>query len=153
VWDAWVEISTEIATKLGIVGGYVVKLTSPHGAIEVPAYVSPSLHPGAVAVPIGHRYAPYQVPKYVKAPGAPLNPVALLSGAPDAASGSPSFLGVRVTLAKTGARRPLAIVQATHDQDHRELARHVDLATAREQALRGKGDKPHEMVSMYPPQQ
>lgn len=153
VWDAWVEISTETATKLGIVKGDVVRLTSPHGAIEVPAYVSPSLHPGAVAVPIGHRYAPYQVPRYVKAPGTPMNPVALLSGAPDPASGGPAFLGVRVTLAKTGARRPLAIVQATHDQDDRELARHVDLAAAREQALRGKAEKPHEMISMYAPQQ
>jgi molybdopterin-containing oxidoreductase family iron-sulfur binding subunit len=153
VWDAWVEISTETAAKLGIAQGDVVKLTSPHGAIEVPAYVSPSLHPGAVAVPIGHRYAPYQVPRYVRAAGAPMNPMALLAGAPDATSGAPGFLGVRVTLAKTGARRPLAILQATHDQDHRELARHVDLATAREQALRGKTDKPHEMISMYPPQE
>jgi molybdopterin-containing oxidoreductase family iron-sulfur binding subunit len=79
--------------------------------------------------------------------------MALLPGEADAASGAPTFLGVRVTLAKTGARRPLAILQATHDQDDRELTRHVDLRTAREQALRGKSEKPHEMVSMYPPQQ
>ena len=152
-WDAWVEIPTETAARLGIARGDVVKITSPHGAIELPAYVSDSLHPGAVAVPIGHRYAPYQVPRYVRDPGSPLNPVALLSGQPDPASGGPTYLGVRVTLAKTGARRPLAVLQATHDQDHRELTRHVDLRTAREEALRGKSDKPHEMVSMYPPQQ
>jgi molybdopterin-containing oxidoreductase family iron-sulfur binding subunit len=150
VWDAWVEISGETASKLGIAQGDVVKVTSPHGAIEVPAYVSPTIHPGAVAVPIGHRYAPYQVPRYVRAPGGSLNPVALLPGSPDAAGGT---LGVRVTLAKTGARRPLAILQATHDQDDRELTRHVDLRAAREQALRGKTEKPHEAVSMYSPQQ
>ena len=152
-WDAWVEIPTETAARLGIARGDVVKITSPHGAIELPAYVSDSLHPGAVAIPIGHRYAPYQVPRYVRDPGSPLNPVALLSGQPDPASGGPTYLGVRVTLAKTGARRPLAVLQATHDQDHRELTRHVDLRTAREEALRGKSDKSHEMVSMYPPQQ
>jgi molybdopterin-containing oxidoreductase family iron-sulfur binding subunit len=152
VWDAWVEVSTETAATFGITAGDVIRLTSPHGAIEVPAYVSASLHPGVVAVPIGHRYAPYQVPKYVRAASTSMNPMALLAGTPDQASGGPLFLGVRVTLAKTGARRPLAILQATHDQDHRELVRHVDLRAAREEALRGKSDKPHEMVSMYEPQ-
>ena len=36
VWDPWVEINTETATKLGIRQGDVVTVTSPHGAIEVP---------------------------------------------------------------------------------------------------------------------
>ena len=53
-----------------------------------------------------------------------------------------------MTLARTGARRPLAILQATHDQDHRELAQHVDLRAAREQALRGRAGR-HETISMY----
>jgi len=36
------------------------------------------------------------------------------------------------------------VLQATHDQDHRELAQHVDLGAAREQALRGRGpEEPH----------
>jgi molybdopterin-containing oxidoreductase family iron-sulfur binding subunit len=58
------------------------------------------------------------------------------------------YLGVRVTLTRTGTRRPLAVLQATFDQDHRELARHVDLTAAREQALRGKSDA-HETLTMY----
>jgi molybdopterin-containing oxidoreductase family iron-sulfur binding subunit len=57
-----------------------------------------------------------------------------------------------VTLAKTGARRPLAILQATHDQDDRELARHVDLKTARAEALKGKPGV-HELPTMYTGQQ
>jgi Fe-S-cluster-containing dehydrogenase component len=105
-----------------------------------------------VAIPIGHRYAAYHLrQKYVAAAPTGMNPVALLGGAADTASGAAAYLGVRVTLTKTGARRPLAILQATHDQDHREIAQHVDLRTAREEALRGKA-KPHEFVSMYPPQ-
>jgi anaerobic selenocysteine-containing dehydrogenase/Fe-S-cluster-containing dehydrogenase component len=138
VWDAWAEINTDTAARLGIRQGDVVKLASPHGAIEVPAYLSPTIHPAAVAVPIGHHFAPYHLQrKYVPAQGGPSNPMALLPGAPDAASGGPAFLSVKVTVAKTGARRPLAILQATHDQDQRELARHVDLATARKEALAG----------------
>lgn len=149
VWDAWVEIATETAAKLGIAQGDVVRVSSPHGAIELPAYVSPTLHPQAVAIPIGHRYASYHVPRYVAASPGGANPMALLGPAADPASGGAAFLSVRVTLAKTGTRRPLAVLQATHDQHGRELAQHVDLRAAREQALRGKhGEETH--VSMYP---
>jgi anaerobic selenocysteine-containing dehydrogenase/Fe-S-cluster-containing dehydrogenase component len=147
-WDAWVELAEETAKSLGVTRGDVLRVASPYGAIELPAYPRPGLHPKAVAIPIGHRYARYHVPRYVGAPASSQNPVALLSGAPDPASGGVQYLGVRVTLTRTGARRPLAVLQATFDQDHRELARHVDLAAAREQALRGKSE-PHEMLTMY----
>jgi molybdopterin-containing oxidoreductase family iron-sulfur binding subunit len=146
VWDAWVEVPAEAASRLGIVQGDVVRVSSPHGAIELPAYVSPTIEPRSVAIPIGHRYAPFHLAPgkhgsrpYIAPPPSSMNPVALLAGGPDVASGGLAYLGVRVTLAKTGARRLLAVLQATHDQDDRELARHVVLKTAREQALRGKG--------------
>src|SRR2546422_644911 len=151
VWDPWVEIAAETAAKLGIAGGDVVRLTSPHGSIELPAYVSPTLHPRAVAVPVGHRYAPYHVPRYVPAPSGPKSPVAMLGAAAESGSGGPAYFGVRVTVARTGARQPLAILQATHDQEGRELAQAVDLRAAREQELRGRED--HEAhLSMYPDQ-
>src|SRR5256886_12067767 len=127
VWGPWVEIAVETATKLGIAQGDVVRLTSPYGSIELPAYVSPTLHPRAVAVPIGHRYAPYHTPRYVTAPAGSRNPVALLGAAAESASGGPAYLGVRVRLAKTGTRRPPAILQATHDHQGRELAQHADM--------------------------
>src|SRR5262249_12725692 len=158
-WDAWVEVPRETATKLGVVNGDVLRVTSPHGAIELAAYVSPTLHPGAVAIPIGHRYSPFHVSgsvwggnrPYVAPAATTMNPVALLGGAVDIASGGLAYLSVKVTLAKTGTRRPLAILQATHDQEERELTREVELAAAREQALRGKPGL-HEPISMYPDQ-
>ncbi len=151
VWDVWVEVPAETAAKLGIAQGDVVKVSSPHGTIELPAYVSPTLHPRAVAIPIGHRYAAYHVPRYVAAAPGGTSPMALLGPAADTASGGARFLGVRVALARTGARRPLAILQATHDQHHRELAQHVDLRAAREQALRGPlAEEAH--PSLYPDQ-
>ncbi|MGH7308419.1 MAG: molybdopterin dinucleotide binding domain-containing protein [Candidatus Rokuibacteriota bacterium] len=153
VWDGWVEVPTETATRLGIRAGDVVRVTSPHGALELPAYVSATLHPGAVAIPIGHRYAGYHLAqKYVAPPPTSMSPLVLLGGSPDPLSGGAVFLGVKVTLSRTGGRRPLAILQATHDQDHREIAQHVGLRTAREEALRGKR-KPHDFISLYPPQQ
>ena len=152
-WDAWVEIPTEVAKARGIGNGDVVRVSSPHGAIELPAYVSASLHPKAVAIPIGHHYAPYHLRngRYVTATPTPLNPMALLPAAPEPGGGV-NYVSVRVTLTKTGARRPLAILQGTHDQDDRELVRHVDLTAAREQALRGKREE-HPDYSMYPPQE
>jgi molybdopterin-containing oxidoreductase family iron-sulfur binding subunit len=151
-WDAWVEINTQTAARLGIRQGDVVRVSSPHGAIEVPAYLSASLHPGAVAIPIGHHYAPYHLRlKYVPATGS-TSPMALLPATAEPVSGALAFLSVKVTLAKTGARRPLAVLQATHDQDHREIAQHVDLARARQEALRGTKQE-HPNLSMYSEQQ
>ena len=149
-WDGWVEINAQTAGKLGIRQGDVVRVTSPHGAVELPAYLSPTLHPGAVAIPLGHHYAPYHLRlRYAPPlPGA-TNPMGLLPAAADAGSGAPAYLSVKVTVAKTGARRPLAVLQATHDQDHRELARHVELARARKEAMEGKR-KEHAHISMYP---
>src|SRR5213594_3458526 len=148
VWDAWVEIPAETAGKLGIAQGDMLAIKSPQGSLELPAYSSSTLHPGAIAIPMGHRYAPYQRPRYVGADPRSLNPMAILPAASDAASGALAFMSVKVTIAKLGTRRPLAVLQATHDQDHRELAQHVDLRAAREQALRGK--TPHAApIGMY----
>jgi anaerobic selenocysteine-containing dehydrogenase/Fe-S-cluster-containing dehydrogenase component len=152
VWDGWVEVPTETAKRLGIAQGDMVSVKSAHGSLELPAYVSPTLHPGAVAIPLGHRYTPYQQGRYVAADARSLNPMTILPAAADAASGGLAFMSVKVTLAKLGARRPLAVLQATHDQDHREIAQHVDLRAAREQALRGRGpEAPH--LTMYDEQQ
>src|SRR5215510_13914007 len=139
VWDAWVEISTETAKKLGVVRGDMVSVKSSQGTLELPAYISPTLHPSAVAIPMGHRYTPYQRPRYVAADTGSVNPMGLLPAVADPASGGLAFMSVKVTLTKLGTRRPLAVLQATHDQDDRELAQHVDLAAAREQELRGRG--------------
>jgi anaerobic selenocysteine-containing dehydrogenase/Fe-S-cluster-containing dehydrogenase component len=147
-WDCWVEVPQTVAEQLGITRGDVVRVSSPHGAIDLPAYPSATIDPGAVAIPIGHRYAAYHVPRYVTAASSPSNPVALLGGTADQASGGPVYLGTRVTLSKTGARRPLAVLQATHDQEEREIAQLVSLGEAREQALRGRRAEPA-LPSMY----
>jgi len=139
VWDGWVEISTETAAKLGVTRGDLVAVKSSQGTLELPAYISPTIHPSAVAIPMGHRYVPYQRPRYVAADTRSVNPMDILPATPDAASGGLAFMSVKVTLTKLGTRRPLAVLQATHDQDDREIAQHVDLGAAREQALRGRG--------------
>ncbi|MFQ5898195.1 MAG: molybdopterin-dependent oxidoreductase [Candidatus Methylomirabilia bacterium] len=145
-WDSWVEVPAEKARALGVVEGDVVAVTSRQGSVELPAVLSQSLHPGAVAIPIGQGHTAYG--RYAKGRGA--NPISLLASAPETLSGGLPWLSVRVMLTKTGRRQPLASPQATSDQDHREVAQHIDLAAARELELRGRPPEHANLPSMYP---
>jgi len=161
-WDAWVEVPTETARSLGLTRGDLVKLTSPHGSVDLPAYPTDLIHPGAVAVAMGQgRELPGAYASGQRAPGATnpqpnsflnvgANPIRLLGGAPERNSGGLPHLAVKVSLAKTGARRALPVPQATFDQDERELARYVGLSAARELVMRGGPPADASRPSMYP---
>jgi molybdopterin-containing oxidoreductase family iron-sulfur binding subunit len=69
----------------------------------------------------------------------------------DPASGGLPHLAVKVTIAATGGRRPLAVPQAQFDQDEREIAQWVELGSARETELRGRPPEHASRPSMYPP--
>jgi molybdopterin-containing oxidoreductase family iron-sulfur binding subunit len=162
-WDAWVEVPTETASRMGIRRGDLLTLTSPNGSIELPAYPTDLVHPGAVAVAMGQGHKlPGAYAAGTPAPAASnpqpstylnvgANPIDLLGATPDPASGGPVYLGVKVSLAQTGRRRALAVPQAQFDQDERELAQYVGLAAARELDLRGRPPADASHPSMYPP--
>jgi molybdopterin-containing oxidoreductase family iron-sulfur binding subunit len=162
-WDAWVEVPTETASRMGLTRGDLVTLTSAHGSIELPAYPTDLVHPGAVAVAMGQGHklpGAYAAGQPAPAASNPTpttflnvgaNPIELLGGAPDPASGGLPHLAVKVALATTGRRRALAVPQATFDQDERELAQYVALGTARELELRGRTPADASRPSMYPP--
>jgi len=159
-WGGWVEVPAETASKLDLSRGDVVKLTSPNGSVELPAWPSPTLHPGAVAVAmgLGHDYPG----AYARAGNlrtghlgdvmlnGGANPIRLLGANPEAASGGLPLLAVKVSLTKTGARQPLAIPQATFDDDDREIVEVIGLASAREMELRCKSPDDASHPSMYP---
>jgi anaerobic selenocysteine-containing dehydrogenase/Fe-S-cluster-containing dehydrogenase component len=162
-WDAWVEIPMETTSQMALQRGDLVKLTSPHGSAELPAYPSEFLHPGTVAVQMGQGhnlpgvYATGQPaanatnPKPASFLNVGANPASLIGGAPDPACGGLPYLSVKVSLAKTGSRRSLPIPQGTFDQNERELAQWVGLAGARELELRGRAPEHANVPSMYPP--
>ena len=161
-WDSWLEIPAETARQMGIARGDLVTVTSPHGAIELPAYPTELVHPGVVAVAMGqgHKYAGTFAQQGNAAAGTQsqanflnvgVNPIELLPAAPDPASGGLPLLAVKVSLAGTGRRRPLAIPQAQFDQDDREIAQWVGLSAARELELRGKPPEHADHPRMYPP--
>ena len=53
-WSGWVELHPATAAKLGVQTGDLVSLDAAPGAVDLPAYVTPSVREGVVAVPIGY---------------------------------------------------------------------------------------------------
>src|SRR5262249_24887760 len=43
-WHDWVELNPEVARALNVQDGEIVRLTSPHGSLELPAYLHVGLH-------------------------------------------------------------------------------------------------------------
>jgi molybdopterin-containing oxidoreductase family iron-sulfur binding subunit len=148
VYDSWVEIAAETARRVGIATGDVVRVRSPHGQVELPAYVSETLHPGAVAVPLGLGHTEYG--RFARSVGQSALP--LLPAEPDPASGGLRWLAVQVTLERTGRREPLATPAGTTEVDHeREIVETVafDEGMAGEKAG-GRPPAHANLPSMYP---
>jgi anaerobic selenocysteine-containing dehydrogenase/Fe-S-cluster-containing dehydrogenase component len=59
-WSGWVELHTATAAKLGVETGDLVTLDAAPGHTELPAYVTPSVREGVVAVPIGYAAALFE---------------------------------------------------------------------------------------------
>ncbi|MBI2877193.1 MAG: molybdopterin-dependent oxidoreductase [Candidatus Tectomicrobia bacterium] len=131
VWNAWVEIHPQAADRLGIAQGDLVAVTSPYGRIELPAYLSTGVRPDVVAIPIGQGHEAYG--RYAAGRGA--SPLPLLPPEPEEPSGGFPWLSVRVTLARTGRRAPLVILQGSSRQFDRGFAQAIPLAELR--ALQG----------------
>ena len=128
VWNSWIEIHPEVAEELGVATGDVLEVTTPHGALEAPAYVYRGIHPEAVAIPIGQGHAHFG--RYARGRG--VNPLGLLDGAADEASGGLALLSTRAQLRATGRRTRLVVTQGS-DTDHgREIAEVISMAAATE---------------------
>ena len=58
-WRSWVEIHPDLAQQLDVRNGEVLRLTSPHGTVEAPAYIYAGVHPNVVAMPLGFGHTEY----------------------------------------------------------------------------------------------
>ena len=147
VYESWVEVPAETARSLGVQSGDVLRVESPHGAIEAPAYVSETLSAGAVAVPTGLGHTAYG--RFARGVGQ--SPYALLPAEPTAGSGGRRWLGVRVRLQKTGRREKLASPAGVTEVDHsREIFETVGLTEAVKLERGGKAPAHANLPSMYP---
>jgi anaerobic selenocysteine-containing dehydrogenase/Fe-S-cluster-containing dehydrogenase component len=142
-WNSWVEVGPEAARALNVRNGEILRLTSPHGTLEAPAYIHPGLHPDVVAMPIGYGHTEYGA----FAQGRGVNALDLL-GAP--AGEFVTYVSTRVAVEKTGDYRKLATVEGTPRQLGRGIAEAIPLAAARKgltlaEAYLQEGHPEHEL--------
>jgi molybdopterin-containing oxidoreductase family iron-sulfur binding subunit len=142
-WHSWVEVSPETAAKLDVRDGEILRLTTGHGALELPAYVYPGLHPDVVAVPLGLGHTAYGA--FAQGRGA--NALDLL-GAPK--GDFLPYVSTRVVVEKTGGYRQLASVAGVPRQLGRGIAEVMPLAAARKgltvkEAYFEEGHEEHEV--------
>ncbi|MBV9848673.1 MAG: molybdopterin-dependent oxidoreductase [Armatimonadetes bacterium] len=96
VWNSWVEINMDVAHRMDIRTGDIVRVATAHGHVDVPAVPYPGLHPSAVAMPVGQGHTAYGR----NANGRGGNPLAILDPVADAQTGALAYGATRVTLTK-----------------------------------------------------
>ena len=142
-WHSWVEVHPDVARKLDVRNGEILRVTSPHGTVEAPVYVYAGIHPSVVAMPLGFGHTEYG--QFAKGRG--VNALDLL-GAPQAAF--LPYVSTRVTIAKTGDYKKLATLEGTPRQLGRGIAEAISLDAAQkgltiEQAYIAEGRGKHEI--------
>ncbi len=101
IWSLPVEIDPGTARKLQVANGDMVRVESPHGSLEAPAYVHPGAIPGVVSMAIGDGHAHFT--RYASGRGA--NPLSILAPVWDTSTAALISGATRVRLARTGGRR------------------------------------------------
>ncbi len=125
-WHSWVELHPETARDLNVREGEVVRLTSPHGIIEAPAYLYPGIHPRMVAVPLGLGHSEYG--QYAKGRG--VNALDLI--APNAGDAFVPYQSTRVQVTRTGDYKKVAKTEGNPRQLGRGIAEATPLSEARQ---------------------
>jgi molybdopterin-containing oxidoreductase family iron-sulfur binding subunit len=142
-WHSWVEVGPAAAKALNVRNGEILRLTSPHGTLEAPAYIHPGLHPDLIAMPLGYGHTEYGA----FAQGRGVNALDLL-GAPK--GDYVAYVSTRVAAEKTGGYRKLPTVEGTPRQLGRGIAEAIPLAAAKkgltiEEAYLEEGHHAHEV--------
>ena len=120
MWGSWVEINPQTAQELEIHEGDVLTITSPHGSIELPAFLYPGLRPDVISIPVGQGHT--QFGRYAQNVG--VNPLRISQSAFDPESGAVVQGGVRVSVAKSGRNESLIRFGASDARGHHEHELH-----------------------------
>jgi anaerobic selenocysteine-containing dehydrogenase len=102
MWGLPVEIDPGTAADLRIATGDPIRVESPYGWLEAPAYVHPGAIPGVVSMAIGDGHTNYG--RYASGRGA--NPISIVAPAWEPATGALILGGTRVKLSRAHGRRP-----------------------------------------------
>jgi anaerobic selenocysteine-containing dehydrogenase len=107
-WGTWVELNPETARSLGVGDDDVVRVESPHGALEVPVVVYPGIRPDVVAIPVGQGHDDYG--RFAAQRGR--NPISLIAPVVQAETGALAWGATRVRLQATGRKQRLARLES-----------------------------------------
>lgn len=135
VWDTWAEMHPDTAAQRGIAKGDLVVVGNADGEVTVPVYVTPYVHRGVIALPMGNGHSQYG--RFAKLIGGG-NPIHLVSRAL-ATDGVALALGATTVKVTRGlGRAELVKTMGSDSQEGRGLAR-IGLLTAAALA-NGKGE-------------
>ncbi|HEX6746246.1 MAG TPA: 4Fe-4S dicluster domain-containing protein [Longimicrobium sp.] len=138
-WDMWVEVHPATARRLSIVQGDVLEVQSRYGRIQLPAYVWPGVREDAVAIQMGMGHEGFG--RWTAGRGA--NPMKLLGGTVDSATGAFAHYAVKVSLRATGEgagpRFQGLYENGVRIQHDREIAQAVSLAALQRADAQGPG--------------
>jgi menaquinone reductase, molybdopterin-binding-like subunit len=101
IWGLPVEIDPKTAAKLQVSNGDMVRVESPHGWLEAPAYIHPGAIPGVASMAIGDGHSHYS--RYASGRGA--NPLSILAPVWEKSTGALIPGATRVRLARAGGGR------------------------------------------------
>jgi anaerobic selenocysteine-containing dehydrogenase len=117
IWGLPVEIDPKTAAKLQVANGDTVRVESPHGSLEAPAYIHPGAVPGVVSMAIGDGHSHYS--RYASGRGA--SPLSILAPVWEKSTGALVPGATRVRLSRAGGPRGWTQF-STQDRQERGLA-------------------------------
>jgi molybdopterin-containing oxidoreductase family iron-sulfur binding subunit len=130
-WQSWAEISRATADRLGVDTGDVLAITTPYGALEVPAYPRGGIRDDVVALAIGqgHTEGLYASLANDGQPGVArgVNVITLLPALTDE-SGGRAWLTTKAEVKSAGRHQRLPLTQYTDNKRGRQLGDAITLA-------------------------
>lgn len=143
-WQSWVEVHPETAAALKVREGEILRLTSPHGSLDVPVYIYPGIRPDVLAIPMGLGHQTFG--RYASARG--VNPLDLIRAGGD----EPflPYLSTTVSAERIRGYQKVAKTEGTPRQLGRGLVMTMPLAPAArgltiEEAAHEAGEAAHEV--------
>ena len=96
IWSIPAELDAKTASNLGIADGDLIRVESPNGAIEAPAFIHPAAIPGVVSMAIGAGHTNFG--RYASDRGA--NPISILAPTVEQSTGAIATGATRVKLTR-----------------------------------------------------
>ena len=125
-WHGWVEVHPDTAARWGLATGDFLLLKSAFGAVKAPVWITASVRPDLLAVPMGQGHAAYG--RYAK--DRSFNAFELLGAGPNGYGGR-SFV-VRASATKTGEHRTIVTTEGSPRERGEGSVEVLGLARARQ---------------------